>query len=56
MVDKPKTELPEAEIAARMDRALRRSLQMPPKPLKEIRKPRPRKEQKASTKPETASE
>jgi len=46
----------DAEIAERMDRAIRRSLQMPPKPLKETRKPRHRKAEKGAAKPGTASE
>jgi len=55
MADKPlKNEsLPDAEIAARMDRAIRRSLQMPPKLHKDSRKPRPRKAKAAAAKPET---
>ena len=55
MADKPlKNEsLPDAEIAARMDRAIRRSLQMPPKLHKDSRKPRHRKAKAAAAKPET---
>lgn len=49
-------ELPESEIAARMDRAIRRSLQMPPKPHKESRKPRQSKAKKVYAKPETEPE
>jgi hypothetical protein len=45
--------LSDAEIAARMDRAIRRSLQMPPKLHKETRKPRQSKAHKAAAKPET---
>ena len=56
MADKSSEELPEAEIAARMDRAIRRSLKMPPKTHKESRKPRRRKVGKVSAKPGTASE
>ncbi len=48
--------LPDAEIAARMDRAIRRSLQMPPKPHKDSRKPRQSKIKTASAKPETEPE
>jgi hypothetical protein len=50
------SEFSDSEIAARMDRAIRRSLQMPPKPLKETRRPRPHKRAKAAAKPETPSE
>jgi hypothetical protein len=55
VADKPlKNEsLPDAEIAARMDRAIRRSLQMPPKLHKDSRKPRRRKVKAADAKPET---
>ncbi len=55
MADKPlKNEsLSDAEIAARMDRAIRRSLQMPPKLHKDSRKPRPRKAKAAAAKPGT---
>jgi predicted protein tyrosine phosphatase len=58
MADKPlKNEsLPDAEIAARMDRAIRRSLQMPPKLHKDYLKPRRRKAKAAAAKPETPSE
>jgi hypothetical protein len=45
--------LPDAEIAARMDRAIRWSLRMPPKLHKDIRKPRHRKAEAAAAKPET---
>ncbi|MGA7384490.1 MAG: hypothetical protein WBW81_07310, partial [Methylocella sp.] len=55
MADKPlkKESLPEAEIAERMDCAIRRSLQMPPKLHKDSRKPRRRKAKAAAAKPET---
>jgi hypothetical protein len=56
MAEKPEIELSEVEIAARMDRAIRRSLQMPPKPHKDSRKPRQPKAKKAVAKPETPSE
>ena len=58
MADKPlKNEsLTDAEISARMDRAIRRSLQMPPKLHKDSRKPRPRKAKAAAAKPETPFE
>lgn len=55
MIDKAEPEMSEAEIAARMDRAIRRSLQMPPKTQKESRKPRQPKTKKAAAKPGTAS-
>lgn len=48
--------LPDREIAERMERAIRRSLQMPPKPHKDSRKPRRRKAKAASVKSETPSE
>jgi hypothetical protein len=47
------SDLPDREIAARMDRAIRRSLQMPPKLHKDSRKPRRRKAKMAAAKPET---
>jgi len=58
MADKPlKNEsLPDAEIAARMDRAIRRSLQMPPKLHKDVLKLRRRKAKAVAAKPETPSE
>jgi hypothetical protein len=56
MSGKTDSELPPSEIAERMDRAIRRSLQMPPKPQKESRKPRKPKAKKAAAKPETFSE
>ena len=45
--------LTDREIAARMDRAIRRSLQMPPKLHKDSHKPRRHKEKAAAAKPET---
>ncbi len=48
--------LSDEEIASRMDKAIRRSLHMPPKPHKESRKPRQPKAKKAAAKPGTASE
>jgi hypothetical protein len=45
--------LPDREIAARMERAIRRSLEMPPKFHKDFRKPRRRKAKAAAAKPET---
>lgn len=56
MVKTTQDELPEIEIAARMDKAIRRSLQMPPKPHKDTRKPRRPKDKKVAVKPGTASE
>lgn len=56
MAGKTEPELSESEIAARMERAIRRSLQMPPKPHKETRKPRQPKAKKAAAKPGTPSE
>jgi hypothetical protein len=58
MVNKPlkESEFSEAEIAARMDAAIRRSLTMPPKPQKESRKPRQPKAKKGAAKPGTVSE
>lgn len=51
-----RNELSDADIAARMDRAIRRSLLTPPKPLKTARKPRQTKPKKAAAKPEIPSE
>lgn len=58
MVSRPKekTDLSDHEIAARMDHAIRKSLQMPPKPHKESRKPRSRKKGSAAAKSETEHE
>jgi hypothetical protein len=53
MANKKNESLPDAEIAACMDRAIRRSLQMPPKLHKDVRKPRHRKAKMGAAKPET---
>lgn len=58
MADKPLKsdsvpELPESEIASRLDRAIRRSLQMPPTQHKDIPKRRPRKKKADAVKPGT---
>lgn len=49
-------ELSESEIAERMDHAIRKSLQMPPKLHKDTRKPRHRKAKTAAAKPGTETE
>jgi hypothetical protein len=49
-------QLSESEIAARMDQAIRKSLQMPPKLHKDMRKPRRRKAKTAAAKPKTEPE
>jgi hypothetical protein len=48
--------LSDAEIAARMELAIRRSLQMPPKPHKDSRKPRQSKDEKGAVKPGAPSD
>lgn len=56
MSDKTDLPLSEAEIVSRMEKAIRRSLELPPKTQKEIRKPRKTKAKKVAVKPGTASE
>ena len=53
---KTDSELPESEIAARLDRAIARAMQMPPKLHRDVRKPRRRKAKTVAAKPETEPE